>query len=421
MTQRFAFPRPQEPTVDDLPAYLGFGLLDQGSMRSENGALSAAYSAAGGAVHEVRWAPNDCLLKSWWRGREIGQSRGSDLEAAFFANWWSYESLWLDRPKCDLFNQITGMGNVYIPLPGREYAFYPAGLMFTLRLPILATRLPAWETFKRRIRPPASPLVLHREGPGVVLRLGEEGEFHKDPVLVVDLHVPLAWLAPAVVACLESGIVSDGKHYRLEASASAGPGGCAWQRSRPYPSPRALGAGTRGEQAFAVLHADEIVLALAAPPDPMSLRITTPIVAPSSVWAGAEKYMPSPNRVPESASGVTFGPFRQLALGGPRAGTPRPAETQLLGSPPNRAHVRQAAICALLVAGVLAGGLWGLRGSSAQPRAQANVQAAAVASGSLSSPWRLPPADVVLPRLAVAPPSGSALPHAISDAAFDEE
>ena len=258
MAHHLAFPRSVEPTVADLPTYLGFGLLDQGSVRFEEGCLTATYSDEHHLVYEVRWNHNGCLLKSHWRGREVGRSGGPDLQKAFFYSWHGAESSWEDQRFTDVSNEIMRAGNVYFVFPRPEHVFFPAGLVFALRQPLPRSRLPAWEALKRVLESEATPgprPSVYREGPGSILHLLAGGDTWSEPVLVVDLVVPLARVVQTVVWCVQGGIVPGGKHHRLVVSID---GGACWQN----------GDAEQHESAFAVLYDDEVESALAAATNP---------------------------------------------------------------------------------------------------------------------------------------------------------
>lgn len=256
MAQHLALPRPKGPTVEDLPTYLGFGLLDQRSARFEEGWLTATYSDEHDRVYEVRWNPNRCVLKSYWRGREVGRSGGPDLTKAFCYSWHGAEKSLEDQRFVDLSNEVIQAGNVYFLFPRPEFVFYPAGLLFTLRQPLPERYLPAWQAFKRTLEFEGGPqprLVVHREGPGRILHLADDGDMWSEEVIVVDLVVPLARIVQAVARCIQGGIVPSGKHHRLVVSIQ---GGTCWQ----------TGAAGQRERAFAVAHEDDVESARAAAP-----------------------------------------------------------------------------------------------------------------------------------------------------------
>jgi len=53
----------EQPVVDNLPPYLGFGTLDPGSVRVDGEHLIARYAYADGSTaYRVDWQPGRCLL-----------------------------------------------------------------------------------------------------------------------------------------------------------------------------------------------------------------------------------------------------------------------------------------------------------------------------------------------------------------------
>jgi len=268
VAQYLAISHPGGPTPGDLPEYLGFGLLDQDSVRSENGWLTATYSDEYDVVYEVRWNANGCLLKSYWRGNEVGRAGGPDLRKAFFYSWLGADDKsWVDPRFVDLFNEIIRTGNVYVLFPRPEWVFYPSGLLFTLRQPIPEGSLPAWEAFKRTLEAEGARqprLTLYQEAPGSVLHMLEGGDSWREPVLVADLVVPLARLPQAVRACVDGGIVPRGLHHRLLVLAGSG---VAWQP----------GDQAQREREFAVITDEELAATQGRVPPPSALSAETHI------------------------------------------------------------------------------------------------------------------------------------------------
>jgi hypothetical protein len=248
-TEQSARGRPIEPpTIEALPPEMGFGVLDPASVAFEDGRLRARYLDAedGDLAYAVDWAPGRCRLDAHCAGQLVTLSGYPDLQAALVR---SFLGLGPTDPRLvRLCQRLIRLGNVYFRYPdlrpGRATGllFFPAGLIFELRLPVVPANAAVWEAARTLLACGGGDgrLALVREGPGTIFRLGADGAVRAEAIVVADLSAPLARL-PRAVGWL-ANVIAPGKAYRL-AVLDAGVAGDL----QVYPGER-----SRGELAFGV-------------------------------------------------------------------------------------------------------------------------------------------------------------------------
>ena len=216
-------PRPiASPSVRALPDYLGFGRLDEGTVRACKGTVSARYLWEGEVACVVVWKEGDCLIDSYSGGRLFASSCGRDLQEAFYQR---FIALLLagreDEQLVALFRRVRRVGhNLHFQVPNRancRYIFYPAGLIFRLRQPVTDANRPAYERLAQALanRPDNRPLWVDREGPGCIVRFHTDGSHSEETVHLVDFSALLVDLVEAVRLIAESGLSLPGIEYRL--------------------------------------------------------------------------------------------------------------------------------------------------------------------------------------------------------------
>ena len=130
---------------DRFPSCIGFGTLDASRTRIEhpedkNGEpiLNVSYiTSKGELVYEVRLEKESCYVEEFFEGRVIGGTKSTTLEMAFFRHflWWG------SNPRFrKMLERITKDKNVALVRPGRDgfrSVYFPEGLIFILRLPVV--------------------------------------------------------------------------------------------------------------------------------------------------------------------------------------------------------------------------------------------------------------------------------------------
>ena len=136
-----------------LPPCIGFGVLDDSRTRIEypedkNGGpiLNASYlSYEGELVYKVRLKNESCYVEELFEGRVVGMTTSPTLQKAFFQKFLCIG----ENPRFQqMIDRITKDKNVAFVRPGRDgfrTLFFPAGLIFVLRLPVSGTGRSSWK------------------------------------------------------------------------------------------------------------------------------------------------------------------------------------------------------------------------------------------------------------------------------------
>jgi hypothetical protein len=224
-----------QPVVENLPSYLGFGTLDPGSIRIDGEHLIARYQYADGSTaYQIDWQPGHCLLEAQFEDEPIVCSGDRDLQGALFQSFLG-RGLPAEDPRfVDLCQRVVTSGNIYFQFPGAfrrgspGYLYYPAGLLFGLRLPIAWENRPAWDVFQvLTMAREDLPMSLFAEGPGAIVSLFPDGELRVDEIEIAQFVAPLCRVVDACRILAAHQLIAPGQTYRMVvADASAtGPGG----------------------------------------------------------------------------------------------------------------------------------------------------------------------------------------------------
>jgi len=233
--------------IYELPAYLGFGIAVD-SVRTEIG-VSVKYYCDNEVVYVVECTPDRCEIKEFYKGEIISSSYGENLENAFFQLLSKSDPL--RHPRfLDLSNKVTGTGNIHFiwPKMKEDLLFYPAGYLYALQQPVVASNHEAWERLKSDIINDAIiidyvGLFLHSQSPGAIFRLMKDGTVKREDIIMVHLGCPLFNLTRAVEYCQKNGLIPIEKEYRMTVINGGG---------RLSPLNVVTGDSARGIQAYAV-------------------------------------------------------------------------------------------------------------------------------------------------------------------------
>jgi hypothetical protein len=212
-----------------LPSCLGFGDLDRASVRDNKGVIEANYTFQGDLVHTVRWSDGHCQLDDHWQGRLVSMTSAPDLKQALVRDFSAVDGR-NDPRFAALCERAVRTGNVHFRVPQpREtrLVYYPAGLLFLLRLPLPqadATRLGLVRAALRENGADAAINPLGEQS-GLILRLRADGGVIEEAVTLVDATARIGTVSEASGLLASSGAIRREKRFRLmvvEAS-EAGP------------------------------------------------------------------------------------------------------------------------------------------------------------------------------------------------------
>jgi hypothetical protein len=225
----------EQPTVQNLPPYLGFGTLDSASVRFDGEGLTARYQYADGeTAYRVDWQPGRCLLEAVFEGEPVSSSGGRDLEFALFQSVLGRVEPAEDPRFVDLCQKVIDSGNIYFqfPRPFRSGSpiclTYPDGLLFGLRLPIVWENRRAWDVFRiLTMQWEGLPLALIASGPGAIISLMPDGELRVEEIEIADFVTSLCQVVDACRVIAQHQLIAPGQMYRMTAADASvtAPGG----------------------------------------------------------------------------------------------------------------------------------------------------------------------------------------------------
>lgn len=246
-TSKKASKEPQE-----LPPYLGLGVLDAGSVSTKAGKTTAAYMLGDEVVYRVMMSEKCSEVTEYFDREELGRSREATLRNAFLQYMMSFPPY--ENPRFErLYRQITEDRNIYLQFASEPQAIYfPAGYIFSLKQPIVSSNRAKWNALKKKLAREKDDGVVQLEGEkkSVILRLLDSGKVTVEDVDIGECSAILLNLAAATDLFWQSGVVPDEKEYRLIATDCYAnlPG-----NMRFY-----LGEPARGFVTFSILGIDDI-------------------------------------------------------------------------------------------------------------------------------------------------------------------
>jgi hypothetical protein len=203
----------------ELPAYLGYGILDENSVRFANEVITADYvlSGDGTVVHKVIWDKNRCELQTHLHGESYGTSWYPDLHKAltydFFSRHFDSDKVYdyLTKRTCDA-------GNIYVQKfkpaskDEKRIVYYPAGILLSFNLP-LPEKDELYMSFLESIK--GSHISLFREKSSHLLLLDVHEQVTMHPITVAEFIVPLAYMTDAAETFTKSGLIRPCKILRM--------------------------------------------------------------------------------------------------------------------------------------------------------------------------------------------------------------
>jgi hypothetical protein len=168
-------------------------------------------------IYQVTLGKGQCVITEFLNGNELGRSTQANLKDAFTHHLMSlppYENRRLER----LYHRICDNRNIHLEFAEQpETIFFPAGYIFVLRLPIVASNRAKWKSLKTKLKRAgdSAPLQFDAEHAGVIFRLDASGRATAEQVTLADFTATLLNVAAAADWLWQHDIVLPGKEYRL--------------------------------------------------------------------------------------------------------------------------------------------------------------------------------------------------------------
>jgi len=208
---------PSNP-LEDLPDYLGLGVLDVSSVERSRDKVIAVYKFENEVVYQVSISNKDFQIVELLDGQPIATTaeQGSFRET-FFHHLISQppsQSKRFER----LHHRLADHRNIVVRFALEpRYLYYPAGYLFSLRQPIGYGNKSIVDRF-------AAPSVGHSDQvgfkfdsvrEGIILRLLQNGEVAVEQTQMADFSTTLHRLVDSVDAVWQAGMVPKEKEYQL--------------------------------------------------------------------------------------------------------------------------------------------------------------------------------------------------------------
>ena len=204
--------------LEELPDYLGHGILDSDSVERSRDKVSAVYKFENEVVYQVSISEKDFQIVELLDGLVIATTieRVSFRETFFhhLASQPPYQSKRFER----LYHRLAENRNIIVRFaPEPRFLYYPAGYLFSLRQPIVYSNKSIVERFAESLIDGSehSNLKLDSIRKGVILRLQQNGEVTVEQIQIADFGSTLHRLASSVDLVWQSGMVPKEKEYPL--------------------------------------------------------------------------------------------------------------------------------------------------------------------------------------------------------------
>lgn len=203
----------------ELPSYLGFGKLNEQSIRFNNKELYAEYvfEFDNSVVHTVKWSNDQCELQTYLHGVKSRHTQNPTLQKAMLFDCWFWK---LEDYNCfhHLVNKTITLGNIYMNFPKtddshKSFCYYPAGKLFIFSLPVIQ-KSERYNKFLSKLNE-SQILKLFRELNGHLLIMDNDGVVISQPIAIAQFVVPLARVYSASKSIVDAGVIENSKHLRL--------------------------------------------------------------------------------------------------------------------------------------------------------------------------------------------------------------
>lgn len=203
----------------ELPPSMGYGILDEKSVKYENEELFAEYvfECSGSVVHIIKWTKERCEFETFLHGESKRFTVYPTLKQALL-----YDCMHWNLQTDDCYQFLSGkiikLGNIYVNHPNADgrntiLNYFPAGKLFLLSLPLLV-RTDKYLDFLEQVKG-SKLLSFFRERHGHLLQLNQESIVTIQPIIVAEFIVTLAHLFNAAKEMVAAGVIDKSKILRL--------------------------------------------------------------------------------------------------------------------------------------------------------------------------------------------------------------
>lgn len=203
-----------------LPSSLGYGILDENSVRFEDDVINADYvlDCDGSVVHKINWNRNRCEFKTLLHGEPCGTSWYTDLNKALTSDF-LFRRFDSDKVFDYLTRKTCNAGNIHVQKfkpsgkDEKRIIYYPAGILlcFTLPLPV---KNELYTSFLESIKQ-GNHISFFGEKGATLLLMDVHQQVSMHPITVADFIVPLAYMTSAAVTFAKSGLIRPCRMLRL--------------------------------------------------------------------------------------------------------------------------------------------------------------------------------------------------------------
>ncbi len=201
----------------ELPNYLGYGILDESSVKVANEVVTADYrlDCDKTIVHRLTWEKDQCQFETFLHGAFAGESRYPDA-VRVVANDFNAIDITTHPVFLFLAKEISKKGNIYVDLAGSKdrtsASYYPAGKLMIFSLPV--------PEFNEKI----TSLILgldrekirfYQEKKVTLLRSDQQKNITFQPLLFIEFIAPLAFIMQAVEIILKADVICPEIRYRM--------------------------------------------------------------------------------------------------------------------------------------------------------------------------------------------------------------
>ncbi len=198
--------------TNELPEYLGLGVLDRTSIQRTKGSTSARYLSGDDTVYQVTVSSHKGELVEFYEGREIGRRVESSLIQTFFLHWAESNPEKNPRFGAMLTHIREDLGLHFIFSP--QYIFFPAGFIFTIRFPMTEQDRQSWMLLRDKLTSGSGLLRSEREGAGAILRMPTRGGVTTEHVTIVDCSAMMIHLLDSLEVLSSKGMNRREEEYR---------------------------------------------------------------------------------------------------------------------------------------------------------------------------------------------------------------